>query len=130
MAPFAKTQSGLRPLRVPPVVPGKAYTLESLCGEVLHLPFSKTVWRLQVTGKVSEDAIAVVTCGGSGGDPIGFHYHNEAHDTFLCLKGSVNVWAGDQARTMYPGDFANVPPVRNNDPERNILSSFPLTGKL
>jgi quercetin dioxygenase-like cupin family protein len=71
--------------------------------------------RLLVTGKVSDGAIALVSTGGSGGDPIGFHYHREAHDVFLCLKGHVNIWANDQARTMGPGDFASVPPVRTMD---------------
>ncbi|KAL3463681.1 RmlC-like cupin domain-containing protein [Aspergillus heterothallicus] len=66
--------------------------------------------RLLVTGKLTDGAIALVSTGGSGGDPIGFHYHREAHDVFLCLKGNVNVWANDQAHTMRPGDFASVPP--------------------
>ena len=30
---------------------------------------------------------------------------------FLCLKGAVNVWAGEKARRMEAGDFASVPPV-------------------
>ena len=30
---------------------------------------------------------------------------------FLCLRGSINVWADDKARTLGEGDFASVPPV-------------------
>ncbi|KAL3484195.1 RmlC-like cupin domain-containing protein [Aspergillus germanicus] len=94
----------------PPEEAGKAYALESLCGEIYYIPFSKSAMRLLVTGKVSDGTIALVSTGGSGGDPIGFHYHREAHDVFLCLKGHINVWANDQAHTMGPGDFASVPP--------------------
>jgi quercetin dioxygenase-like cupin family protein len=67
--------------------------------------------RLLVTGKETDNAFAVVTTGGTYDKPIGFHYHREAHDVFLCLKGSMNVWADDQARELREGDFASVPPV-------------------
>ncbi|KAB2571793.1 Cupin RmlC-type [Lasiodiplodia theobromae] len=66
--------------------------------------------RLLVTGKETEMEFAVVSTGGSAGEPIGFHYHREAHDVFLCLKGNINVWANNTARTLGPGDFASVPP--------------------
>ncbi|KAL4990822.1 RmlC-like cupin domain-containing protein [Aspergillus falconensis] len=94
----------------PPKEAGKAYALNSLCGEIYYIPFSKSAMRLLVTGEVSEGAIALVGTGGSKGDPIGFHYHREAHDVFLCLKGHINIWADKQARTLGPGDFASVPP--------------------
>lgn len=101
----------MEPLSVPPGKPGKAYKLESLGGEIIYIPLSKSATRLLVTGKESDGAFAVVSAGGSGGDPIGFHYHREAHDLFLCIKGRINVWAAEECRTMEPGDFASVPPV-------------------
>lgn len=67
--------------------------------------------RLLVTGKETDNAFAVVGTGGTFDAPIPFHYHNEAHDVFLCLKGKINVWAEDSARSLGPGDFASVPPV-------------------
>jgi len=67
--------------------------------------------RLLVTGKETEGAFALVGSGGTADEPIGFHYHKEAHDVFLCIKGTMNVWANDQARELGPGDFASVPPV-------------------
>lgn len=100
------------PQQLPPSEPGKAYTLQSLCGEIIYIPCSKSALRLLVTGKETENAFALVGTGGSESPPIGFHYHREAHDVFLCLQGSINVWAGDQCRTMTKGDFASVPPVR------------------
>ncbi len=81
-----------------------------MCGEIIYIPCSRSATRLLVTGRESDDAFAVVGSGGAYSPPIGFHYHNDAHDVFLCIKGQVNVWAGDQARTMNPGDFASVPP--------------------
>lgn len=95
----------------PTGLPGRPYVISSQDGEIIYIPLSKSATRLLVTGKETEDAFAIVGSGGSQGDPIGFHYHHEAHDVFLCLQGNVNVWANDQCRTMGAGDFASVPPV-------------------
>lgn len=93
--------------------PGTAtsYVVSLFRGEKLVIPCSNSVMRLLVTGKETEMEFAVVSTGGSAGEPIGFHYHREAHDVFLCLKGNINVWANNTARTLGPGDFASVPPV-------------------
>ena len=85
--------------------------MSTLNGEIIYIPCSKSATRLLVTGKETDNAFAIVGSGGSEGYPIGFHYHREAHDVFLCLKGAVNVWANETARTMGPGDFASVSPV-------------------
>jgi hypothetical protein len=37
--------------------------------------------------------------------------NREAHDVFICTKGSLQVWAGEKSRVLYPGDVASVPPV-------------------
>lgn len=96
---------------LPPSVPGRPYVISSQEGEIIYIPLSKSATRLLVTGKETDNAFAVVGSSGSQSDPIGFHYHRHTHDVFLCLKGKVNVWANDQARTMEAGDFASVPPV-------------------
>ena len=106
------TKHDLAPRGLPPYTPGKAYTLKSFEGEIIYIPLSKSALRLLVTGKETEGAFALVGTGGSLTPPIGFHYHREAHDIFLCLKGNVNVWADNQCRTMSKGDLASVPPVR------------------
>ena len=100
-----------RNLDSPPGVPSEAYVLPSLCGEIIYIPCSKSATRLIVTGKETNDAFAVVGTGGTAASPIGFHFHRQTHDVFLCLKGQVNVSAGEKCRTMGPGDFASVPPV-------------------
>ena len=92
--------------------PGKPYVISSLDGEVIYIPCSRSATRLVVTGKETDNAFAIVSSGGSEGAPIGFHFHREAHDVFLCLKGSVNVWAGKKCRTLGAGDYASAPPVR------------------
>lgn len=84
-----------------------------LSGEIIFIPCSNSATRLVVTGKETNNAFCLVGSGGTAGDPIGFHYHQEAHDVFLCLKGNVNIWAGNKCRTMSQGDFASVPPVRS-----------------
>nr|OQO16502.1 hypothetical protein B0A51_15979 [Rachicladosporium sp. CCFEE 5018] len=95
---------------LPTGISSKPYIISSQEGEIIYIPLSKSATRLLVTGKETDDAFAVVGSGGSQGDPIGFHYHREAHDVFLCLKGQINVWADDQCRTLSSGDFASVPP--------------------
>ena len=107
-------------VEVPPGHPGQPYVMSSLNGEIIYIPCSKSATRLLVTGKETDNAFAVVGSGGSQGDPIGFHFHKEAHDVFLCLKGAVNVWAGKKCRTMTPGDFASVPPVSRQSPEEYV----------
>ena len=104
------------------LAPGEArpYIIEPFGGETIYIPCTKAAIRLAVTAKESEQAFAIVTSGGVGGDPVGFHYHREAHEVFLCLKGKVNIWAGDQCRCLEPGDFASVPP--------NIVHQYQLLG--
>ena len=102
--------AGIPSRELPPYAPGKPYVISSQEGEIIYIPLSKSATRLLVTGKETEDAFAIVGSGGSQGDPIGFHYHREAHDVFLCLQGAINIWAGDQCRTLGPGDFASAPP--------------------
>lgn len=104
------TAKSLSALKNAPGRPAQPYVLESLCGETIYIPLSKSATRLLVTGKESDNAFAVVGTGGSTGDPIGFHFHREAHDVFLCLKGAVKIWADDQCRILGPDDFASVPP--------------------
>jgi quercetin dioxygenase-like cupin family protein len=112
--------SALTTLTRPPGTPSTAYTLPSLSGEIIYIPCSLSATRLLVTGKETSNAFAVVGSGGTHSPPIGFHFHKHTHDVFLCLKGTVNVWAGDKARTMTPGDFASAPP--------GVIHQYQITG--
>ncbi|CZR58096.1 related to dioxygenase [Phialocephala subalpina] len=97
-------------LTTPPGKTDLAYVLPCFTGELWTIPTSNSTLRLLVTGKETDNAFAIVGTGGTFDKPIGFHYHKEAHDVFLCLKGKINVWANDKARSLGPGDFASVPP--------------------
>jgi quercetin dioxygenase-like cupin family protein len=98
-------------LTTPPGKPSQPYVLPCYTGELWTIPTSNSTMRLLVTGKETDNDFAVVGTGGTFDKPIGFHFHKEAHDVFLCIKGKINVWANDQARSLSPGDFASVPPV-------------------
>lgn len=102
--------SSIPHLTTPPGKTDLAYVLPCFTGELWTIPTSNSTMRLLVTGKETDNAFAVVGTGGTFDKPIGFHYHKEAHDVFLCLKGKINVWANDTARSLGPGDFASVPP--------------------
>jgi quercetin dioxygenase-like cupin family protein len=58
----------------------------------------------------SASAMSVMTALGPAGDPIPLHFHDKEHDFFFCVRGRIQVWAGDQSRILYPGDIASVPP--------------------
>ncbi|KAK0110721.1 hypothetical protein ONS96_002320 [Cadophora gregata f. sp. sojae] len=98
-------------LTTPPSTTHTPYLLPSFSGELWTIPTSNSVMRLLVTGKETANAFAIVSTGGTYDKPIGFHFHREAHDVFLCLRGSMNVWADEKARTLGEGDFASVPPT-------------------
>ncbi|KAH7171717.1 RmlC-like cupin domain-containing protein [Fusarium sp. MPI-SDFR-AT-0072] len=102
--------AGIKSTLVPPGKPDEAYVVPYLEGHVVDISSSASVIRVMVTAKETNNTFALVTAGGSEGAPIIFHYHNEAHDIFLCTQGQMNVWANDQGRTLNPGDMASVPP--------------------
>lgn len=110
-----KTPAAMAPsiphIQTPPGRPGEPYVLPCFTGELWTIPTSNSTMRLLVTGNETANAFAVVGTGGTFDKPIGFHFHKEAHDVFLCLKGTINVWANDKARSLSAGDFASVPPV-------------------
>ena len=111
---LASTKSHiLENAQFPPGAPGIPYVISSQDGEVIFIPLTKSATRLLITGKETDNAFAFLNRGGSQSDELllGFHYHEYAHDVFLCLQGTMDVWAGDQCRTLSPGDFASVPPV-------------------
>lgn len=82
-------------------------------GESMTIPGTKTAIRILASAKETEGLFSVFKYDGVLGDAPGFHYHNGAHDIFMCTKGSLKVWAGDKCRILSPGDFCSVPPVRN-----------------
>ena len=87
------------------------YVLPDHAGEAITLVGTKSAIRVYASAKETEGAMSVFAMHGVSGDAPGFHYHNEAHDIFMCTKGRMKVWAGDKCRILGPGDFCSVPPV-------------------
>ena len=73
-----------------------------VAGQVLHL---------LAEGAETANAFGMVICDSViDGRPIPRHYHEREHDTWLCLRGQLQVWANDTSRILNAGDFAYVPP--------------------
>ena len=87
------------------------YIIPAYEGEALRIPGSKSTIRILASAKESDGLISVLHLDGVAGYEPGFHYHNKAHDIFMCVKGKIKVWAGDKCRLLGPGDFCSVPPV-------------------
>ncbi|OJJ86802.1 cupin domain-containing protein [Aspergillus glaucus CBS 516.65] len=92
--------------------PGKVtpYVVPAYQGETLTIPGTKSTVRVLASAKESEGSISVFHFDGVLGDPVGFHHHNESHDIFMCTRGYIKLWAGNQCRPLGPGDFCSVPP--------------------
>lgn len=88
-----------------------SYIIDQLEGERITIPGSKGVFRILASSKQTNGGIAVFSSGAVLSDAPGFHWHKEAHDVFLVIKGYLQLWNGDRCRIMGPGDFAYVPPV-------------------
>lgn len=89
--------------------PGKAvpYVLESGAGDA-HLLVGQ-VGRVLAGTKETGGKLAVLTLVGPAGHPIPLHFHEHEHEVFLCTRGKMKLWAGDQCRVLSPGDFGSVP---------------------
>lgn len=61
--------------------------------------------------------MSVFGMDGALADAPGFHYHNLAHDVFMCTKGRLKIWAADKCKILHPGDFAYVPPGIVHQPQ-------------
>lgn len=96
------------------------YVVPSYQGERLNIPGTKSTIRVLASAKETEGAMNVFHMDGVLGDPVGFHHHEEAHDIFICTKGYMKVWAGDQCRLLGPGDMCSVPPVSCIDHNRHF----------
>ena len=88
------------------------YVVPQMEGERLTIPGSKGSSRIVASSKQTAGVMSVFLGGGVVADAPGFHWHQEAHDIFMCTKGFLKVWNGNKCRILGPGDFASVPPVR------------------
>lgn len=93
----------------PPGAP-KPYIIPAYEGETITIPGTKSTFRILASAEETEGMMSVFGMDGAVADPPGFHYHNLAHDVFMCTKGRLKIWAGDRCKILHPGDFAYVPP--------------------
>jgi quercetin dioxygenase-like cupin family protein len=91
-------------------LPGaKPYVFHS--GEGLsHLVAGQVIRTLAGVGETAGGFGAVVADCPLDRSPIPMHWHEREHDTWFVTRGKIQVWCGDQARMLTPGDFAYVKP--------------------
>jgi mannose-6-phosphate isomerase-like protein (cupin superfamily) len=100
-----------------PIGKSTPYILPAYEGEAITIPGTKATFRILASALETTGAMSVFGQDGTLADPPGFHYHNHAHDVFMCTKGRLKIWAGDKCRVLYPGDFAYVPPGVVHQPQ-------------
>lgn len=83
----------------------------------MMIPGSKATVRLLASAKETSGLISVFGYDVTHGDAPGFHYHNLAHDVFMCTRGHIKVWAGNRCKILSPGDFCYVPPEVVHQPQ-------------
>lgn len=91
-------------------LPGECvpYVLEAGAGRA-HLLLGE-VGRTLAGAEETGGAMSVMTLTGPAAPrPIPQHFHEREHDVFLCVRGRLQVWAGDESRILTPGDLASVP---------------------
>ncbi|KAH8763085.1 RmlC-like cupin domain-containing protein [Diaporthe sp. PMI_573] len=104
--------------RVPePLGKPTPYIIPAYEGESIAIPGTKGSIRILASAKETDGLISVFGYDGVTGDAPGFHYHNEAHDVFMCTRGRMKLWAGDRCKILSPGDFAYVPPKVVHQPQ-------------
>ncbi|PWN87301.1 RmlC-like cupin [Acaromyces ingoldii] len=104
LTPASQTHRGRNPA-------GQSYVLSQCSGESLYIPSSNSIMRLAAGKEQTAGSFAIATSQGAASEAIVPHMHKDAHDTFLCLRGSLQVWCNNESRVLYPGDFASVPPM-------------------
>jgi quercetin 2,3-dioxygenase len=93
-------------------LPGEAvpYVIEAGSGRAHEL--LGEVGRALVGAEESGGAMSVMSLdGGRAGRPITLHYHDTEYEFFYVLRGAVQLWADDESRVLYPGDFGYIPPT-------------------
>lgn len=115
----SSTSTFIMPIpRVPePLGTSLPYIISAYEGESIAIPGTRGSIRILASAKETDGLISVFGYDGVTGDAPGFHYHNEAHDVFMCTRGRMKIWAGDRCKILSPGDFAYVPPKVVHQPQ-------------
>ncbi|KAB2102374.1 hypothetical protein AG0111_0g9465 [Alternaria gaisen] len=103
-------QSSSMPRVQQPLGKSSPYIIPAYEGDTMMIPGQKVTVRLLASANETSGLISVFGYDGALGDAPGFHYHNLAHDVFMCTRGHVKIWAGNRCKILAPGDFCYVPP--------------------
>ena len=87
-----------------------AYILRHGESRITNLVAGQMVRTLADTASTKGGFGAVVLESTIDRQPIPLHYHEKEHDTWLCTRGRLRVWCGDESRILTDGDFAYVQP--------------------
>jgi quercetin dioxygenase-like cupin family protein len=97
-----------RPVTTLPGEPSP-YVIEAGSGRA-HVLLGE-VGRALVGAEESAGAMSVMALDGPRAErPIPLHYHDLEYEFFYCLRGAIRLWANEESRVLYPGDFGYIPP--------------------
>src|SRR4051794_23712982 len=69
------------------------------------------VGRALAGSEESRGLMSVMSLDGPKAErPIPLHYHDNEYEFFYILRGALQLWAEEESRVLYPGDFGYVPP--------------------
>jgi quercetin dioxygenase-like cupin family protein len=100
----------------PPSKPSP-YIVPAYERKTITIPSTKSTVRILASAKETEGLISVFGMDGAVAEPPGFHYHNLAHNVFMCTKGRLKVRTGNRCKILGPGDFCYVPPEVVHQPQ-------------
>jgi quercetin 2,3-dioxygenase len=67
------------------------------------------VARTMTGAEETNGLMSYMTACGPKGRPIPLHFHDGELEVFLCTRGRVQLWAGEESRVLTPGDLGVVP---------------------
>ncbi|KAF2130777.1 RmlC-like cupin [Dothidotthia symphoricarpi CBS 119687] len=93
------------------------YIIPAYEGESITIPGTRSSIRILASQAETDNLLSVFNMDGTTGDPVGFHYHDYAHDVFMCTRGSMKLQLGDKCKILRAGDFGYAPPKVVHSPQ-------------
>ena len=90
--------------------PGGAVPFVLAGGEGERMLAAEQLYTLMGTEASSDGVFVSLMTEGPIGPAIPKHMHEKVAETFFCLDGAMEMFAGDQFITLSPGDFLYIPP--------------------
>jgi quercetin 2,3-dioxygenase len=90
--------------------PAGAVPFVLAAGEGERMLASEQLYTMMGTESCSNGVFMSIMTEGPIGPAIPKHMHEKVSETFFCLAGAMEMFAGDQFVTLEPGDFLYIPP--------------------